>query len=91
MAGSSPAMTRRLPRLPRRQRIRHRGADIGHRERFRHHAVHDGVEARAAYALIGEARHQQDLQDRKIARRRLADPARPQIELDYIERLLKDY
>jgi uncharacterized protein (TIGR02302 family) len=24
-------------------------------------------------------------------RRRLADPARPQIELDYIERLLKDY
>jgi len=24
-------------------------------------------------------------------RRRLADPQRPQIELDYIERLLKDY
>jgi hypothetical protein len=24
-------------------------------------------------------------------RRRLADPSRPQIELDYIERLLKDY
>ena len=24
-------------------------------------------------------------------RRRLADPARPQLELDYIERLLKDY
>ena len=24
-------------------------------------------------------------------RRRLADPPRPQIELDYIERLLKDY
>jgi hypothetical protein len=24
-------------------------------------------------------------------RRRLADPLRPQIELDYIERLLKDY
>jgi hypothetical protein len=24
-------------------------------------------------------------------RRRLADPARPQIELDYLERLLKDY
>ena len=24
-------------------------------------------------------------------RRRLGDPARPQIELDYIERLLKDY
>jgi hypothetical protein len=24
-------------------------------------------------------------------RRRLGDPSRPQIELDYIERLLKDY
>jgi hypothetical protein len=24
-------------------------------------------------------------------RRRLADPARPQLELDYLERLLKDY
>ncbi|MFN5524443.1 DUF4175 family protein, partial [Bradyrhizobium sp.] len=24
-------------------------------------------------------------------RRRLADPSRPQVELDYIERLLKDY
>jgi len=24
-------------------------------------------------------------------RRRLADPQRPQLELDYIERLLKDY
>src|ERR1700716_330453 len=57
-----------LARLPRGQRRSHRGADIGHRKRFRYHVVYDGVEAVGALALIGKTGHQQNRQVRKIAR-----------------------
>ena len=56
--------------LPRRQRVGHGGADVGHRKRLCHDVMDDGVEARGAFALIGKAGHQQDRQIGKIARRR---------------------
>ena len=37
--------------------------------------------------LVGDQR----IANQEELRRRLADPQRPQIELDYIERLLKDF
>jgi hypothetical protein len=46
-----------------------------------------------AVAELARKRRAFDQPQRQLEelRRRLADPSRPQIELDYIERLLKDY
>ncbi len=55
--------------LLRRQRIRHRGADVGDRERLGHDVVHQRIEVRGALALVGKAGHQQNGQVGEVARR----------------------
>lgn len=52
---------------------------------------HDGFNDDYSVKIPGEIDVQRVRRILEELRRRLADPARPQIELDYIERLLKDY
>jgi uncharacterized protein (TIGR02302 family) len=52
---------------------------------------HDGFTDDYSVKIPGEIDVQRVRRILEELRRRLADPARPQIELDYIERLLKDY
>ena len=51
----------------------------------------DGFQDDYSVKIPGEIDVQRVRRILEELRRRLADPARPQIELDYIERLLKDY
>jgi hypothetical protein len=51
---------------------------------------HDGLDD-LSVKVPGEIDVQRVRRILEELRRRLADPQRPQIELDYIERLLKDY
>ena len=54
-------------------------------------AARTRIRRRSAVKIPGEIDVQRVRRILEELRRRLADPQRPQIELDYIERLLKDY